>query len=290
MQDYVVITDSTTDLSCNMAKDLNIEVLPLHFNIKGKVYGDYSDGRDIKIEDFYNKLRSGEISVTSQININDFINAFKPHLENEKDILYISFSSGLSGTYSSAVAAKESLKEIYPKRKIVVVDSLCASLGEGMLVYLAAQEKRKGIDIESLSEWINNKKLNICHWFTVDDLNHLYRGGRVSKTSAFLGSMLKIKPILHVDDEGKLVLVEKSRGRKNSINNLIEHMEATGINLSNQTIFISHGDCSEEARKMSDMIKEKFKVKNTIINTIGPVIGTHSGPGTLALFFEGSKR
>ncbi len=290
MSSYVIITDSTTDFSSDMINQLEIEVLPLKFTIAGKTYGDYADGRDMEIKEFYKRLRSGEASVTSQINPDDFIKVFKRHLDNGMDILYIAFSSGLSGTYSSAVIASDELKHQYPDRKIIIVDSLCASLGEGLLVYLAVKEKRKGTDIESLGKWLENKKKNICHWFTVDDLYHLHRGGRVSAASALFGSMLSIKPILHVDNAGKLVLVSKARGRKKSVDILIEKLGKTGLDLENQEIFISHGDCEEEAQRAADIVRNKYGVKNVLLNMIGPVIGSHAGPGTLAIFFQGTER
>ena len=290
MGEFVLITDSTSDLSIHMINKFNIEVLPLHFSLGGKTFKDYSDEKEITRKEFYNRIRQGETSVTSQINPEDFIKAFKPHLEKQIDILYIAFSSGLSGTYSSACMASNELKEIYPDRRIIIIDSLCASLGEGLLVYLAALEKQKGMSIDQLAKWVENKKLQICHWFTVDDLHHLYRGGRVSSASAFFGSMLGIKPILHVDKSGKLVLVSKSRGRKRSFEVIIQKMEQFGLNLQNQEIFISHGDCKEDAENMAELIKKKFNVKNIFINMIGPVIGSHSGPGTLAVFFVGNER
>lgn len=290
MGDYVIITDSTADFSSDMINQLEIEVLPLKFTIAGETYGDYADGRDMKIEEFYKRLRSGETPVTSQINPDDFVKVFKRHLDNKTDILYIAFSSGLSGTYSSAIIAADELKHQYPDRKIIIVDSLCASLGEGLLVYLAVKEKRNGTDIENLGKWLENKKKNICHWFTVDDLHHLHRGGRVSAASALFGSMLSIKPILHVDNVGKLVLVSKTRGRKKSIEALIERLGKTGVGLENQEIFISHGDCEEDAQEAAYVIKNKYGVKNIFLNMIGPIIGSHAGPGTLAVFFLGTER
>ena len=290
MQDYIIITDSTADFNVEMIKSLDIEILPLSFSIKGVTYKDFADGRDIKIEEFYKKIRDGEISTTSQINPEDFIKAFKPHLEGGKDILYVAFSSGLSGTYSSAIIAKKELESEFPGRKIIVIDSLSASLGEGLLVYLAVKEKQKGLSVEELGEWLESKKKNICHWFMVDDLKHLKRGGRLSATAAFFGSVLGIKPILHVDSLGKLALVEKKRGRLKAVKYILDKMEKIGLNLENQEVFISHGDCKDKALNMADLIKSKFNIKNIFINTIGPVIGTHAGPGTLAVFFVGKER
>lgn len=290
MPDYVILTDSTTDFSGAMIKSLDINVIPLRFNMGGISYFDDVDKKDLKIREFYNKLRQGELSRTSQINPEDFINVFRSYLEAQKDILYIAFSSGLSNTYSSACIAANELKSNFPDRKIIIIDSLCASLGEGLLVYLAVKEKQKGTDIESLSKWIEGKKKSICHLFTVDDLNYLKRGGRISTASAFLGSLLHIKPLLHVDDNGKLVLIGKERGRKKAISTILDKMEKCGTSLESQEIFISHGDCENDANYAAHLIKERFKVKNIFISTIGHVIGSHSGPGTLAIFFVGSER
>lgn len=290
MSNYVILTDSTTDFNEHMIKKLNIDVIPLKFNIGGKSYPDYIDRKDLKIKEFYNKLRHGEISRTSQINPEDFTEVFRHHLETQKDILYIAFSSGLSNTYFSACTTAKELKTDFPDRKIIIIDSLCASLGEGLLVYLAAIEKQKGADIESLSKWIETKKKSICHLFTVDDLHYLKRGGRISATSAFFGSLLHIKPLLHVDNNGKLMLIGKARGRKKAISTILGAMEKHGTSLETQEIFISHGDCEDDANYIADLIKSRFGVKNIFINAIGPVIGSHSGPGTLAVFFIGNER
>ncbi len=290
MPNYVIITDSTTDLPADLIKELDILVLPLSFTIDGNTYEDYSDGRDLPLKDFYNKVRAGKMSVTSQINPEDFIKAFEPILKNGNDILYIAFSSGLSGTYQSANIAADKLKELYPERKIAIVDSLCASMGEGLFVYYAVMKKREGMNINELEKWLNDNKLKFCHWFTVDDLHHLRRGGRVSAATAILGSMLSIKPVLHVDDEGHLILMGKSRGRRKSLDCLVSKFEEIAIDPKNQIVFISHGDCEDDANYVANEIKKKFNVKNVIISMIGPVIGSHSGPGTIALFFVGNKR
>lgn len=290
MQNYVIKTDSTSDLSPKLVSELGVEVLPLHFNIDGKNYADYPDRSEMDMKQFYDLLRKGQTSTTSQINPEDFIKAFSPNLENGQDILYIAFSSGLSGTYASAKIAAEELLKSYPERKIRVVDSLCASMGQGLLVYYAVKHKEGGKSIDELKEWLNHNKLKVCHWITVDDLHHLHRGGRVSSASAFLGSMLNIKPILHVDNEGHLILVNKTRGRQRAVDVLLAQMEKTAIDLQDQTIFISHGDCEDEVMEMVSDIKKRFKVKNIEVNMIGPVIGSHSGPGTIALFFIGTQR
>ena len=245
---------------------------------------------EMSTETFYAKLREGKMSTTSQINADEFTRTFEPILEAGEDVLYIAFSSGLSGTCQSAYIARDELKEKYPERKIYVFDSLCASMGEGLLVYQAALLKRAGTDVDSLYKWLGENVLKLCHWFTVDDLNHLKRGGRVSTTAALVGTMLGIKPVLHVDDEGHLIPVSKVRGRRQSLDARVQKMAETAIHPDEQTIFISHGDCLKDAEYVAEQVRSKFGVKNIQINSIGPVIGAHSGPGTVALFFFGTQR
>ncbi len=290
LKNYVIITDSTTDLPPQLIKDLNIDVLPLTFTVNNKTYKNLPDWSELPLNEFYSFMRNGNIPSTSQINPDTFIESFTPYLESGKDILYIAFSSGLSGTFQSVNVAKQKLLGNYPDRKIVVVDSLCASMGEGLLVYYAAKFKDEGMDIDTLETWLNNNKLNLCHWFTVDDLHYLHKGGRVSSAVAIIGSMLNIKPILHVDDDGHLILMKKARGRQKSLDMLVSKIQEDGIDLENQIVFISHGDCKDEAQYVADNIKNKCNVKDVVINTIGPVIGSHSGPGTMAVFFMGKKR
>lgn len=287
---YRIVTDSTIDLTQKMIEELDLTVISLRFTIDGKTYKDQSDKSELPTKTFYAKLREGSRSTTTQINADEFMNAFEPILQAGDDILYIAFSSGLSGTYQSACIAKDELKEKYPERKIYTFDSLCASMGEGMLVYQAAMLKRAGTDIDSLYKWLGENVLKVCHWFTVDDLNHLKRGGRISAATALVGTMLGIKPVLHVDDEGHLISVSKVRGRKQSLDALVQKMEETGIHPEEQVIFISHGDCLEDAQYVADRIRAKFGNKKIYINFVGPVIGAHSGPGTVALFFFGTQR
>ena len=288
---YKIITDSTIDMDHKMIEELGLTVVPLRFTIDGKTYKDKADLSDMPTETFYAKLREGKMSTTSQINADEFTRVFEPVLQGGEDVLYIAFSSGLSGTCQSAFIARDELKEKYPERKIYVFDSLCASLGEGLLVYHAAMLKRAGTDIDSLYKWLGENVLKLCHWFTVDDLMFLYRGGRVSRTAAFAGSLLNIKPVLHVDDEGRLIPVEKTRGRMKSIRRLFEHFKETFTEpLSDQTLAISHGDCIEDALTLKKMLEDEYGPQKFIINYVDPVIGAHSGPGTLAFFFMGSHR
>ena len=287
MNDYIIFTDSTCDLEKEHIKDLGIKVIPLKFMFEGKTY---CDGEGLSYKEFYDLLRNKKNVTTSQISTGTFIEEFEPYLKDGKDILYIAFSSGLSGTFASATIAKNDLLEKYPERKIIVVDSLCASMGEGLLVHYAACKKKEGLSIDELANWIENNKLKICHWFTVDDLFHLKRGGRVSSVAAVFGTMLGVKPVMHVDNEGHLIPMEKVRGRKAALVALVDHMEKTAQLNSDDVVFISHGDAIDDANMVRDLVLKKFNVKDVKLNYVGSVIGSHSGPGTIALFFMGKDR
>lgn len=288
MRDYVILTDSCCDFSARMAEELELTVLPLSFTMEGREYFNYPDNRDIAPAEFYSKIRSGALGTTSAINVAAFQTAMEPLVEAGRDILCISFSSNLSTTYQSACIAAQEVQAAHPGCKILVADSRAASLGQGLLVYLAVQEKRKGRSLEELHSYVEEMRDHICHWFTVDDLNHLKRGGRVSAAAALFGTMLQMKPILHVDGEGRLIPVDKVRGRKASISALLEKMDELVEDPS--VVFISHGDCGEEAAALGDAIRRKYPVERLEINYVGPVIGNHSGPGTLALFFQGKHK
>ena len=290
MNQFAIITDSGADLPQYLAEELNVSVLPLHFTIQGKEYADLPDRRDMEPSALYDLLRQGEMGKTSALNANDYTEIITPMLEAGQDVLVLAFSSGLSTTYQSSVIAVEELREKYPDRKIYTVDTLAASLGQGLLVWYAAKMREEGKSIEEVRDWVEDNKLNLAHWFTVDDLNHLKRGGRVSAATALVGTMLSIKPVLHVDNEGHLINMSKARGRAASLKALVDKMEATAIDPANQTIFISHGDSEADAKKVADMVKERFGVEVKVIDYVGPVIGCHSGPGTIALFFLGSER
>ena len=246
MRDYVILTDSCCDLSAEMAAELGVEVLPLSLQMGDRTYRNYLDGREIGFHEFYERVRSGELATTSAVNVGEFEEKMREILKTGKDILSISFSSALSTTYQSAVIAAEDLKESHPDGKVLVVDSLCASLGQGLLVWYAAQERKKGRTIEEVRDWAEANKLSLCHQFTVDDLHFLKRGGRISATTAVVGSMLQIKPVLHVDDEGHLILMSKVRGRDASLKALVGKMKETALsNVRDQMVFISHGDAKE---------------------------------------------
>ena len=290
MRDYVLMTDSCCDLSASLAEELGIFVLPLSLELSGQTYHNYLDGREIGFSDFYNRIRAGETATTSAISVGIFEETMRPFLESGKDILCLSFSSALSTTYQSAVIAAGEMAESFPEAKIHVVDTLSASLGQGLLVYLCARKKQAGLDIDALRDYAEQTKGQVCHWFTVDDLNHLKRGGRVSATAALFGTMLSIKPVLHVDDQGRLIPVSKSRGRRAALTALVDRMEQTAVDPGTQTVFISHGDCPEDAQFVADEIRRRFGTEDIRINFVGPVIGNHSGPGTMALFFLGTER
>lgn len=290
MREYVLMTDSSCDLPDELAKELGLTVLPLSFVQDGKTYRNYLDCREMPSKVFYKNLRDGHTAVTSGVNIDAATTAMEEILKSGRDILCLNFSSALSCTYASCVSAANELREKYRERTIEVVDTLAASLGQGLLVYLTAQKKKAGAALAEARDFAERMKQHVCHWFTVDDLMHLRRGGRVSTATAIVGSMLSIKPVMHTDDAGKLTPVGKVRGRKKSILALLEKMEELVIDPEKQTVFISHGDCEEDAQFLAEQIKARFHIKDILIHPVGPVIGAHSGPGTLALFFIGQHR
>ena len=290
MRDYVILTDSCCDLSAEMAAELGVEVLPLSLQMGDRTYRNYLDGREIGFHEFYERVRSGELATTSAVNVGEFEEKMREILKTGKDILSTSFSSALSAPYQSSVIAAEELKDEFPDAKILTVDSLCASLGQGLFVYLCAQEQKKGKTIDEVKTFAEETKGRVCHWFTVDDLNHLKRGGRINAATALFGTMLAIKPVMHVDDEGRLIPVSKARGRKASLTALVDRMEATALDAANGTVFISHGDCIEDAQYVADLIKDRFGYESFLINHVGPTIGAHTGPGVVALFYMGDYR
>lgn len=290
MSDFVMLTDSSADLSAQMVQQADVEVIPLSFNIQGRTYRNYPDNREMDPALFYDMLRAGELATTAAVNVGEYVQAIEPFLEQGRDVLVLAFSSGLSGTYNSSRLAVEELQEKYPQRKIYTVDTLCASLGQGLLVWLAAQQRKEGKSIEEVRDWVEANKLSLCHQFTVDDLHFLKRGGRISATTAVVGSMLQIKPVLHVDDEGHLINIGKARGRHASLKALVDKMEKTVTEEGKKTVFISHGDCLKDAETVAEMVRQRFGTQDIRINYVGPVIGAHSGPGTLALFYLGTQR
>ena len=284
---YRIITDSCCDFSLDMYEKLELTYVPLCLNFRGAEHRDLSEGF---IKQLYDAMRGGETASTAAVNPTEWAAVMEPVLAAGEDILLLAFSSGLSTTYQSAVIAAEELKEKYSDRKIYVVDTLCASRGQAMMVWQACKLRDAGMSLEELYAWCEDHKLNMCHWFTVDDLVYLKRGGRVSAATALLGTMLNIKPVLHVDDEGHLISMGKVRGRKASIEALAKKMGETGLSGENDTVFICHGDCIEDAKYLEKLVKEKYGVKEVLTYYTGAVIGSHSGPGTLALFYWGEKR
>lgn len=290
MQKFIITTDTTADLPEDYIARHNLGIMSLTYTMEGVTY-DREHPMDVK--EFYAKMREGQLPTTSQVNPETAKEIFRDLADkNDCDILHIAFSSGLSGSYNSArVAAEELAEESFPHR-VVVIDSLCASLGEGLLVHKAVSLMENGKSLDETAEWVESNKLHLVHNFTVDDLFHLYRGGRVSKTAAFLGTVINLKPILHVDDEGHLIPLSKVRGRKKSLLALVDSMEKQmgSYRDQNDIVFISHGDCIEDAQFVADQVKERFGIDSFLINYVGSTIGAHSGPGTIALFYLGEYR
>jgi len=290
MASYRIITDSSCDLTQEMANELGLEIAPLSVNFKGKEHRNYLDGRELDVKMFYQGLRDGEMTSTTAANPTLWKNIAAPIMAAGEDVLALAFSSGLSTTCNAARIAAEELAEEYPGRKMIVVDTLCASLGQGMFCYLVVKKQREGASLEEASTYAEELVPHQAHWFTVEDLHFLKRGGRISGATAVVGSLLQIKPVLHMDDEGHLISVSKARGRKASIQALANKVGEDAIEPEKQTMFISHGDCIEDAEYLASILKEKYHVPEVHINHVGPVIGSHSGPGTLALFFVSKKR
>ena len=287
MANYQIITDSCCDFPTDGYSKYALDVLPLSVHFRGEVFDDRNDDSLIEM---YDALGNGEVAKTSAANPELWSKKMGQYLSAGKDVLAIAFSSGLSTTYQSAVIAANELAEQYPDRKIRVVDSLCASLGQGLLVHYACKLRDEGMELDELTAWLENNKLHLCHWFTVNDLMYLKRGGRVSAATALVGTMLNIKPVLHVDDEGHLISVGKARGRKASIQAMAKKLGETGADFQNDTVFISHGNCREDAEYLAALLKSEYGVKEVYINYVGAVIGSHTGPSVLALFFLGSHR
>ena len=290
MRDYVLMTDSCCDLTAEMAEELGLTVLPLSLSIGDAVYRNWLDGREIGFQAFYDKLRQGGMPTTSAISVGDFEEAMREALRQGKDVLYIAFSSALSATHQSAVIAAEECRAQFPEGKVLVADTLCASLGQGLLVTLCVEQKRQGKTLEEVHAFALEARHRVCHWVMAEDLHHLKRGGRISAATAAFGTMLSIKPLIHVDPEGRLVSVGKARGRKAGLQALADKLADTAVNPAEQTVFISPADCREDADALAEAIRSRCGVEKFRINYIGPVIGSHTGPGAIALFFLGKER
>ena len=287
---YEIVTDSSADLTDELLQEYGIHIVSLSFRVGGEEFPCYVQGQKTDYKQFYDRMRKGEMVDTSLIDMSTCRDIFEGILKRGNDVLYIGFSSALSGSYNAAAMVAESLRDAFPERRVITIDSLSASMGEGLLVYYAAEQRRNGKSIDEVSDWLIENRLHVCHWFTVDDLFHLKRGGRISAATALVGTMLGVKPVLHVDNEGKLVAVGKVRGRRKSLEALVDEMEKTCTNPTERAVFISHGDCVEDAQHVERLVRERLKVKDVQINYVDPVIGAHSGPGTVALFFLGVQR
>lgn len=288
---FQIVTDSPANLPYRLVKKYGLKTISLDYFIGEERFDTNSETEDDKWQrDFYASIRDKKKVTTSCINADTLKNVFKEILDTGTDLIYIAFSSGLSKTYENGKNTVDELKTEYPDRKIYIVDTLAASLGEGLLVDYACRQKEAGKSIEEIYQWQEENKLKLCHWFTVDDLFFLKRGGRVSAATAIAGTVLGIKPVLHVDNEGHLINVDKARGRKQSLIELVNRMEKTAIDPKNQRVFIAHGDCIEDCKFVEKLVRERFGTKDIELNFVNPAIGAHSGPGTIALFFIGSER
>ena len=287
MRDYIITVNSTVDTGKEWLEERNVPVIPLKYTIDGQ---EYTDMYGLSDKEFFQKLREGKMSVTSQINPEEAKEMLEPYVKERKDVLHLAFSSALSGTCNSMKIAAEELQEEYPEAKVIVVDTLCACMGEAMLLYYALKQKEAGKTIEEVAQWVEENKLHVCHNVTVDDLFHLHRGGRVSKTAAVLGTMVKVKPIIHMDDNGALQVIGKERGRKKSLHKIVDMAVERSEGWDNEIIMITHGDCLEDAEYVAKLVREKMGVENVFIHNIGTVIGSHTGPGVVATFCMGNKR
>ena len=284
MSNYIIVGTNTCDLPEEILNKLDLTIVPCGFTIGEDTY------TTMPIKEFYQKIREGAMPSTNAVSIGEYTDLFEPALEAGRDVLCLAFSSGLSTTYNSAVIAAEDMAEKYPDRKILVVDTLAASLGEGLLLRKAAEKRLAGETIEAVHDWVENTKLKTAHWFTINDLDHLKRGGRISEAEATLGAMLGVKPVLRMSDEGKLVPARNVRGRATALGELISQVEKTGVDLAEETIYVSHADCEDEALQLAEQIRETYSPKELVVSNIGPVIGSHTGIGVMAVFFLATSR
>ena len=287
MRDYVITVNSTVDVTKEWLEERHVPVVPLKYTIDGETY---TDMEGLSAKEFFAKLREGKMSTTSQVNPDEAAALLEPYGKEGQDVLHLGFSSGLSGTLNSMRLAGQMLEEKYPGSKVIVIDTLCACLGEALLLHHALKKKAEGLSIDELAQWAEDNKLHVCHNVTVDDLNHLHRGGRISKTTAVLGTLVQIKPIIHMDNKGKLQVIGKERGRKKSLNKIVDMAVEQAKGWDNDIVMITHGDCLEDAEYVAKLVREKMGIDNILINNIGTVIGSHTGPGVVAVFCMGNKR
>lgn len=285
-QDYILMTDDSCDMPLSWLRENDIPVIDLSYTIDTTSYRGY----DMEPKQFYDLLRAGKMPITSQVTKEEFIAFMEPFVRDGKDLFYLVFSSGLSSTCDNAIMAAGELREKYPERKIIAIDGLAASMGQGLIVYKLQKMREAGEPMEALEEWVLHNRDNVVHMVTVDDLMHLHRGGRVSKMSAIAGSMLGIKPIIHLNDEGKLIVIDKIRGRKQALINVVDRVEKCVGDTPNDTFFVSHGDCEEDAKFVAELMQKRLGKMPYMIHSIGPVIGAHTGPGVLAVFIMGKHK
>lgn len=290
MEKYVLMTDSTCDLRQDQVEQLGIEIIPFPVMIEEKMYYHYPDYRELDVREFYQKLRNGIMPSTAQINIATFVETFGRKVQEGKEVVYISFSSALSGNIQSAKIAAKEVMEQNEGSKIYVVDSKAASMGQGLLVCMAAAKKKEGLTAEELVKYIEEIRDKVCHYGVADDLNHLKRGGRISSSAALIGTVMGIKPIITVDESGKLYSNQRIRGKKAALNLLTDKMAEKVVEPQEQTVFIAHADCEEDANFLADLVKKRFNPKKIEINYIGPIVGAHTGPGTVEIFFIGKEK
>lgn len=290
MDNYIIFTDANSDMDASMVEEFQVEVLPMRFTIGGKEYYNHPVNKQMSAEEFYKLLRQGEMSSTTQTNTIEFVELFEPYLSKGIDVLYIGFSSGLSGNLEAAQIAAKSLSEEFPDRKMLVVDTLSISLGQTILIQKASQLKKEGKSIEEVAKWVEDNKQKSAHWFTVDDLNFLKRGGRLSGTAALFGTMLSIKPLLKIGRDGKINVVDKIRGKNNSLMRLVDEVENSIENPEEQTVYVAHADSPDDAQLVADEIARRLNITDIKCCPIGPVIGGHSGPNAIAVFFLGKER
>lgn len=287
MSDFIIITDCTADLPHKSYEELDVETVPMDFCVDGESYKHYSDSRQMSCKDFYQKIREGRKITTTQVNTFEYESIFESFLKNDKNVLYLCFSSGLSGTYHVASMVADDLQKKYPEKRVVVIDTLCASIGEGLLVYYAAVMRKEGKSLDEVIDWVEKNKLNVSHWFVVDDLEHLKQGGRITSLQANLGAVLNLKPIISLNLQGKLEPVSRQRGSKKALEELVNCFKKYGKNIQDQVVIVGHADNLEFAEKLSDLLTPL--VKKVIVSDIGPVIGTHVGIGMFALAFFGTR-
>lgn len=290
MNELVILTDSSCDLPIELINKMKIEVMPLSILIDDKEFLDCADEHDIKYSTMYNLMRNNKTIKTAAVNIEDFTAAIRRQLVRGKDVLYLGFSSALSSTYNNGATAMKNLADEFPTNRLISIDTLSGASGLGMLIYLTYLKQQQGLSIDQIAEYVNNTKLHLCHWFTVDDLNHLKRGGRISGASAKIGTMLNIKPILKLNDNGEMIVSGKLRGRKPSIDFLFDKAKDYAIDPSEQVMFISHGDCLDDAIYLANRLKSELGVRDVVVNYAGAIVGGHAGPGSLGLFFLASER